>query len=63
MKSFTKYLIIGIIKSGLTLFLLWLFIDKINVNYKTLTRIIIILIIFVLSHYGYKLIGYTGDKE
>ena len=57
--NFTKYLFVGVIKTLLTLFLLWLAIDIYEIKNRVLTRITILFFIFIITHFIYKKIGYT----
>lgn len=58
-KHIIKYTIIGIAQTIVTLVALYLFIDILQVQHKTTTRLIILLIVLIASHHAYKKIGST----
>lgn len=59
LSSFSKYIIVGVIKVVAALALFWFFIDYLAVEHKTTVRFFIFLFIFLSSHYIYKWIGYA----
>ena len=61
-ESFVKYAIGGVFKTGTSLLLLYIFIDRIDLPWpNTITRSIIFGTIFLVTFQLYKIIGYSKN--